>query len=221
MLNRNSSQEEKREAKETVFDELASYFFDRVVFISLLYSDLSGGGTTDTVNFGKLSRIMDTSQGKLMSPGKESRMRCNFYLKNPDKLDGYLLSPVVYDEQLLPTNLTTMTIFRSYVGLKFSNNKVYVVVKQAGKDEVTYLLNLTLDMLDATFTYTYTLEILHNGTSTDIYIDDVLYGSYSSDMIGSFTSVETFFPFFAPAKSKDGTITQVVAEHIQFIQNKQ
>ena len=221
MLNRNSSQEEKSEARESVFEELANYFFDRVVFINLAYSDFGGGGTTSTTNLNKLSRIIDTAGGKLMAPGRESRLRCQFYLKNPSKLEGYILSPAVYDSydsSLITTNLTPL---RSYFGLKFYQGSVYVAVKEAGKSEVIRLIDLTLTMYDSTYTDTYALEIVHNIGSTDIYINGVHYGTYSSDMLGSVTSVKTFYPLYSPGRSTDGTSVNIVSENIQFIQSKQ
>lgn len=219
-LNRDSSPEEKKIVSDAVFERLMEYFFEKIVFINLAYSDLGSGGTTSTTDFGKLSRIIDTAQGRLMAPGKESRLRCQFYIKNPSKIEGYILSPCVYDSQTLPTNLTTMSIFRSYAGLKFSKGLVYVASKQAGQAEKLYLLDFPLTMFDSTFTNTFALEIKHNIGATDIFINNKYYGTYSSDMIGTFNSVETFYPFFSPARSTDGTSVNIVSENLQFIQNK-
>lgn len=215
-----SSASEKKDVSDVVYDNLMDYLFNKIVFINLAYSDLGGGGTTSTANFGKLSRIIDTAEGRLMAPGKNSRLRCQFYIKNPSKINGYILSPCVYDAQGLPTNVTTMTIFRSYVGLKFLSGQVYVVVKQAGKSEELYPISFSLDMYDATYTDTFALEIYHNILSTDIIINGVNYGSYTSDMVGSISVNETFYPFFSPAKSTDGTSVNIVVENIQFIQQK-
>lgn len=218
-LSRTSSPSQKKDATKVIYDQLLESFFDRTVFINLAYSDLGGGGTTSG-NFGKLSRIIDTAEGKLMAPGRDSRMRCQFYLKNPSKMEGYILSPAVYDSQTLPGSLTTMAVFRSYVGIKFSGNAVYVAVKEANANEVVYPLELTLAMFDATYTDTYALEIRHNTLSTDIIINNTLYGTYSSDMVESYSTVETFYPFFSPARSTDGTSVNIVSENIQFIQSR-
>lgn len=220
-LNKLSSSEQKKELSGIIYDRLVEYFFNNVVFINLAYSDLGGGGTTSTTDYGKLSRIIDTARGNLMVAGRESRLRCQFYLKSPSKTDGYILSPAVYDAQTLPASLTTLSVLRSYVGLKFSGGKVFAVVKQANKGEVTYPINFNLEMFDATFTKTYSLEIRHNVTFTDIYINNVFYGSFTSDMVGAGNTNETFYPFFSPARSTDGTQVNIVAENIQFIQNKQ
>lgn len=220
-INNNSSPETKKSLRDMVYEEISSYFFDKIIFLNLAYSDLGGGGTTSTTAYGKASRIVDTAEGRLLAPGRQSRIRCQFYLKNPSKMDGYILSPTVYDSQTLPGSLTTMSIFRSYVGLKFYKGSVYAVTKEAGKSEVAVLLDLTLSMFDATYTDTYALEIVHNVQSTDIIINNVSYGSYSSDMVGSFSSVETFYSFFSPARSTDGTSVNIVSENIQFIQNRQ
>lgn len=217
--NRFSSDDQKKDVSDVVFSKLVDYFFNKVVFINLAYSDLGGGGTTSTTDYGKLSRIIDTSQGLLMSPGKESRLRCQFYIKNPSVIDGYLLSPCVFDEQTLPT-ITSMSIFRSYVGLRFIRGVTYVVVKEAGQLEALYPINFTLEMSDATFTKTYALEIRHQVNYTEIYINNQYYGSYSTDLIGSGNTNETFFPFFTPAKTTD-TVTSagsfVVGQNYQIV----
>lgn len=220
-LNSQSSHQAKREVSDVVFRELSDYFFEKIVFVNLAYSDLGSGGTTSTTDYGKLSRIIDTARGMLMSPGRESRLRCQFYLKNPSTMDGYILSPVVYDSQTLPASLTDMGIFRSYVGLKFFKDTVSVVVKEANKKEKKYPIDLTLSMFDGTYTDTYALEIRHNINSTDIIINNKIYGSYTSDLVGSVSTVETFYSFFSPARSTDGTSVNIVSENIQFIQNRQ
>lgn len=220
MLDRDSTPEAKRQARDVVFSELASYFFDKVVFINIIYSDFGGGGTVSTTNYDKDSRIIDTSGGRLMAPGKESRMRCQFYLKNPSKLSGYLLSPSVldsYDTSIITTDLTPL---RSYFGLKFNGTSTSVVVKEAGKNEVEYPTDFTMTMFDATYTDTFSLEILHNIKSTDIYINGKSYGSYKTDLVGNTTVTQTFYPFFAPGKSTDGTSVNIVVENLQFIQNR-
>lgn len=220
MLNKNSSSAEKKEASDVIYDELLNYFFDNVTFINLAYSDLGGGGTTSTTAYGKLSRIIDTAKGRLMTPGKESRFRCQFYLRNPSVTDGYILSPAVYDSQTLPASLTTMSVFRSYVGLKFYKGLVYAAVKQAGEEEKLYPIDFTMTMFDATFTDTFSLEIIHNTNTTDIYINKTFYGSYTSNMVGGEYSNETFYPFFAPARSTSGAQVNIVSENLQFIQKR-
>jgi len=214
-----SSPEQKKVISDVVFDRLTDYFFDKVVFINLAYSDLGGGGTTSTTNFGKLSRIIDTAEGRFMAPGKISRLRCQFYLTNPSKMEGYILSPTVYDSQTLGV-ITTMSIFRSYIGLKFSSGNVYAVTKEAGSEEKLKLLDFTMAMFDSTYTDTFVLEIRYNILTTDILINNINYGSFSSDIVGNYNTTETFYPFFAPARSTDGTLVNIVAENIQFIQSK-
>lgn len=224
MLNRlsgSSSPSDKRNVSEAVYESLMEYFFDRIVFINLAFSDFGGGGSTSTTDYDTSSRIIDTAEGKLLAPGRKSRLRCQFYLKNPSKMTGYILSPCVYDSQTLPSPLTDMSVFRSYVGLKFSGGNVYAVSKQVGKSEETYPLDITLSMFDATYTDTYALEIKHNIASTEIIINNESYGSFSSDMVGNYSTVETFYPFFSTAISTDGTSINIVAENIQFIQSKQ
>jgi hypothetical protein len=206
--------------QEAVFESLADYFFEKIVFINLAYSDLGGGGTTSTTNYDKDSRIIDTAEGRLMAPGRESRLRCQFYLKNPEELDGYILSPSVYDSQDTSGITTSLSPLRSYVGLKFLRGDVFAVTKEAGGKEKLFKLDLTLSMYDSQFTDTYALEIRHNNSSTEIVINGQSYGSFSSNLVGSFTKVETFYPFFSPARSTDGTSVNIVSENIQFIQSR-
>lgn len=219
-INRNSSQEEKKELSEVVYAGLAEYLFEKVVFLNLVYSDLGGGGTISTTDYATPSRIIDTANGRLMAVGKDSRMRCQFYLKNFAKTDGYLLSPSCYDGAVLPSPFTDVSVLRSYVGLKFSAGEIMVAVKEAGKEEVTYPIDFEVTLFSPSFTDTFALEIRHNVTFTDIYLNNKLMGSYSTDMAGTFGTAETFYAFFAPARSTDGTQVNIVAENIQFIQNK-
>jgi len=220
-LNSLSSADDKKSTSDVVYESLMEYFFDKVIFINLAFSDFGGGGSTSTTDYDTSSRIIDTAEGRLMAPGRSSRLRCQFYLKNPSKMTGYILSPNIYDSQTLPSPLTNMNVFRAYVGIKFLDGKVYAVTKQAGESERIYLLDLTLSMFDGTFTDTYSLEIKHSITHTEIIINNISYGSFSSNMIGSFSSVETFYPFFSTAVSTDGTSVNITAENIQFIQSKQ
>lgn len=218
-INKYSSQDSKKEAQEVVYESLVDAFFDGVVFINLAYSDLGGGGTTSTTTYGTASRIIDSAQGKLMAPGKEHRLRCQFYIKNPSKTEGYILSPAVYDSATLGS-ITSLSSLRAYVGLKIFKGIVYVAVKQAGGTEKLHQIPFNLTMSDATFSDTFALEIKHHVNYTDIFIDNVFYGSYTSDLVGTFGTVEIFYPFFAPARSTDGTSVNIVAENIQFIQSK-
>jgi len=221
-ISRNSSSEVKRSLANVVYDQLTDFFFDKVTFINLAYSDLGGGGTTSTTDYGTASRIIDSSEGLYMRPGLESRMRCSFYLKNPAQADAYLLSPAVLEAGTLPSPLTSVNSLTGYVGLKFIGRQVYVAVKESGKAERTLDTGITLSMYDATFSDTYVLEIKHNIRFTDIYINDSLIGSFSSDLVGTTPLPSTFYAFFAPARTTNGATTvNIVAEHIQFIQSKQ
>ena len=220
-LNQQSSPEQKKSTTDVVFSELGDYLFDSIVFLNLAYSDLGSGGTTSQTDFGKASRIIDTAEGRLMRPGRVSRMRCQFYLRNSEQLEGYILSPAVYDSLTLPASLTTMSIFRSYVGLKFDRGTVTVVVKEEGESERNYPIDFTMTKFSASFTDTFALEIKHFVEYTDVYLNNVKIGSYTSDLVGSVNEVKTFYPFFAPARSTDGVLSNIVCENIQFIQNKE
>lgn len=214
------SPDEKDSLSNEVYKKLSNYLFDNVVYINLAYSDLGSGGTTSTTDYGKLSRIIDTAEGRLMAPGKESRFRCQFYVKNIGSADGYILSPAVYDSQLLPSSFTTMSVLRSYFGIKIYSGNIMIVSKEADTDEKITEIDFVPTMYDSTYTDTVSLEIKYNITSTDIYINNTFYGSYSSDIVGSYNDVEVFYPFFSPARSIDGSSVNIVAENLQFIQKK-
>lgn len=220
-LNRFSSPEQKRDAADIVFENLINYLFDKVVLISLIFSEAlntDGSSITSTSDFIGTSRITDTSEGRYTDTGKNSRMRCSFYLENPDSLIGYILSPAVYDSFGSLNTLESMSILRSYVGLKFNQGLIQVAVKESGKTEVVFP---TLFSFSGTGpTDTYELEIIHNSNFTDIYINKEIVGSYATDMIGSVQSTKTFLPLLSPAKSSDGSSVGIVVENYQFIQEK-
>lgn len=225
-LNRFSSQEDKKNASDVVFDKLNDYFFNKVIFLNLIYSDFGDGGvyggtkgTTSTVNLATGSRIPDTAEGRMMRPDRESRMKCTFYLRSHSKLLGYILSPAVLDSSSLGA-VTTLDSLRSYVGLKFTGGSAFVVVKEANKSERLYTIDFPIRMSDGTFTETFSLEVVYNIKSTDIYLDGNFIGTYTTDLIGSYPNPITFYPFFSPGKSTDGTQVNIAVEHIQYIQNK-
>lgn len=219
-FNRNSSADEKKLVADAVYDFLMEYFFDEIVFINLAFSDLGGGGTTSTTNFGTASRIIDSAEGFLMAPGKSSRLRCQFYLRSPSTMEGYILSPAVFDATSLPSPFTSMDSLRSYVGIKILNDKVYSVVKEQGKSEVAKLLDFQIEMDTATFSKTYALEIIHNVGTTEIKINNTSYGTITSDLVGTIPNSIVFYPFFSPARSTTGAQVNIVSENIQFIQRK-
>lgn len=218
-LNRFSSSDQKKEISDVVYDNLVEYFFNKVVFLNSIYTDFGSGGTTSTTDFATSSRFIDSAKGKLTGVGKKSRLRCQFYIKQPSKIEGYILSPAVYDGTTLPTSVTTLNILRAYVGLKFKDNKVYAVYKESGKQEIVKLLDFK-HIMDGNFTDTYSLEIIYNNSSTDIYINNEYFISVPSDLKGSFNTQNVFYPFFSTGRSTDGTQVNIVAENVQFIQER-
>jgi len=225
-INRQSSPETKREVTDVVYEAVADLFFEKVTYLNLIYSDFGDGGTygasrgTTSTTFVRSSRIIDTSDGDLMSPKRPSRLRCSFYLRSPDKLEGYILSPGVLDSYDSSTITTNLNPLRAYAGIKFVNGEILLVIKEAGGSEKTFSSGVPITMVDATFTKTYTLEIFYNVRSVDIYIDSVFRGSYACDMVGTFNTEKTFYPFFSPGRSTDGTQVNIACEHIQFIQDR-
>lgn len=220
-INRDSAPEIKKDVSDVVYDVLGQYLFDLIVFITLIFSEaLNTDGTpvVSTTNYIGTSRITDTSEGNYMNTKKLSRMRCSFYLENPDRLDGYILSPAVYDSFGSLNSISTMANLRSYFGLRFISGKIYVAVKQAGKSEALTDTRLTLTGTGATDTYE--LEIRHYINFSDIYVNKSLIGSFATDMVGVFTTTKTYLPLLSPAKSTNGSAVGIVIENYQFIQDK-
>ena len=219
-LNQESSPEQRKRTASVVFENLAEFFFEKAVFLNLLFSDLGTGGTTSETIFARNSRIIDTSAGFLMRPGRPSRFRCSFYLRNPKSMEGYILSPAVFDEFAFTGNLTNMNILRAYVGVKIFNGSLFAVTKEAGRVEEVFPLDFEITMFDLEYSDTFSLEIKHYVQFTDIFINNQFVGSISSDMVGTFNEVKTFYPLFSPARSTSGARANIVCENIQFIQEK-
>ena len=220
-LNRESSPDVKKKTREAVFDELSSALFDKVSFVTLIFSEalnLDGTPIVSTTNFIGTSRITDTSEGRYTNAGKVSRMRCSFYVSNANKLQGYIISPAVYDSFSSLNSFSSMSLLRSYVGIYFNSGPILVAVKEAGKQEVLYPTTFSFSGTGATDTYE--LEVRHEVRFTEIYINKILVGTYSTDLLGNFQSTKTFLPLFSPARSTDGSAVGIVIENFQFIQDR-
>lgn len=223
-LNQNSSPDQVQDAAQSVFSYLSDYLFDRINFISFPFTQarqVSGNDlvpVTDTTQFWGTSRLTDTAEGKFLRPDRSSRMRCDFYLENPNDLEGYLLSPVVYDSFTSLTTIDSVDIFRAYIGLKFSEGTVTIVTKEANGVEVEHSTSLSFNSSGATDTFVF--EIKHFITYADVYIDNELVGSYETDMVGNFDTTKTLLPLFSPAKSLTGDEVNIVIENYQFIQDR-
>lgn len=221
-IKRTSSPQEKKTVSDTIYDKLGEYLFENLIFVTLIFSEaknaLDGSDVISTTDYIGTSRITDTSEGKYMNTGRESRMRCSFYLENPNKLDGYILSPAVFDSFSSLNTIATMDNLRSYVGIKFYQGYIYVAVKEAGRNEVLTDTGLTLKGTGASDTWE--LQVRHYIGVSEIYINGELIGSFTSDLIGTVSSTSTFLPLLAPARSTDGTAVGLVIENYQFIQKK-
>lgn len=220
-INRDSSPEQKKDLSDVVYDLLGQYLFEKVVFITLIFSEaLNTDGTpiVSTTNFIGTSRITDTSEGRYMNTGKQSRMRCSFYLDNPDQLEGYILSPAVYDSFGSLNSISNMSNLRSYVGIKFDAGSTFVAVKQSGKSEVLTPIDIVFSGAGASDTYE--LEIRHQISFSEIFINGRIMGSFTTDLIGTNTSTTTYLPLLSPARSLDASAVGIVIENYQFIQDK-
>ena len=214
-LNKLSSIEEKREASEAVFQLLSDFFFDKINIISFPFTQVEDYSSTTLFN-GE-SRLTDTAEGKFLSPGKRSRMRCQFYVQNPDALLGYILSPVVYDSFASLNTFSSMDIFRGYVGIKIDRGAISVVVKEDEKKEVEYPTEYSFS--GSGFTDTLVLEIKHNISFADVFIENTKVGSFPTDFGHRTKDTVVFLPLLSPAKSYGGTVN-IVIENYQFIQDK-
>lgn len=225
-LNPNSSPDQSKDASQTVFKNLSEYLFDGINFVSFPFSQarqVSGNDlvpVTDQSSFWGTSRLTDTAEGKFLSPGKSSRMRCNFYLENPAETIGYLLSPAVFDSFGSLTEVTDepKDLLRAYIGLKFDEGDVSIVVKEAGGAEVEHPAGI--GPFTGSFTTTYVLEIKHFISYAEVLIDNVLVGSFSADFVGNNSSVSSFVHLYAPVKSVTGSEVNLVVENYQFIQDR-
>lgn len=212
-----SSPDEKKNNSRAVYETLSDFFFDQAILVTTVFSEISDGGTTSTTYQGA-SRVTDTSEGRYLDVGKRSRFRTSFYASNPDSLDAYILSPAVYDSFSSLNTISSMNILRSYVGIRILNGSIYAVVKESGKTEKRYPTNFSFSGTGDSDTYT--LEMIHNVTSTEIYINDEPVGTYPSDMQSGFNSTKTVLPLLAPGRSTDGSNINLTLEHFQFIQDR-
>lgn len=216
-LNRFSSTDEKRRQSDVTFESLGEALFEKINYVSNPFSQASSA-VTSTSAYDGVSRITDTADGRFFRMDRESRMKCTFYLTQYSKLDGYLLSPVIYDSYSSLNTLSSTSSLRAYVGLRFKNSKIYTVTKEAGGTEV--LEEIDMDIAGTGYTDTMLLEIKHNVTSTEIHLNSKLIRTVPSDLVGTYSTQKTYLPFLALIKSTDGTGVNITAENIQFIQTK-
>ena len=217
-IDRQSSVEEKRAVAAAAYENLGDTIFDRLNLMTLEFSQVNdAGGTTDQTNYATDSRLIDSSAGKRFNVGRESRFRCGFYLENQSKLDGYILSPATYNSISLGTVTSVPDKLESYFGLKFLAGVVSIVSKERGSTEKLYDIDFELDA--GSFTQTYSLDIFHKINYAEVLINNVSFGSFTNNL-GNGGGMEVFYPFFAPARSTDGTEVNIALEGIQFIQSR-
>lgn len=217
-LNRFSSREDKKSQSDVVFDNLADALLDRVNYVSNPFSN-NGENYTGTSDYRGWSRITDTSKGKFYGAGSPSRMRCMFYLYTPPKVEGYILSPAVYNDT---TSLNTITSVSSdidaYVGIKVVSQSVYACRKNYGGAEELFDTGVT--MPGTSFSETKSLEIEYSGRHADIYIDSALVWTGNIDLGWETVTTEAFLPLLSPVRSTDGTAADITIENYQYIQKR-
>lgn len=210
-LNPQSSNESKKQAQDIIFDSISEILFDRVNLLnnpSLVTSTL----VTSTATYGMLLRVPDTAKGKYLRPDRISRIRLIFYFTGAQsKTIGYILSPCVYNSQVAPTDVSQLD---SYVGIKVSGGKIYLVTKVDGVEKTK---DTDLTVTDST---TRILDIQYNINSADISVDNQFLGTMETKMNNNINSLQTFYPLIAPIKSTDGTGVQINIENYQFLQDK-
>lgn len=216
-LGRDSSREDKRGAADATLGNLSDYLFDQINLLTVAFSEVTSGGYTGTSTFRGWSRLPNTAGGKFLSLDLPSRVRCQFYLQNPTKMEGYLLSMTGYDSDTSLNSFSSLDILMSYAGLKFDRGNLSFVVKQAGKSQEEYPMSLRLT--DA-LTETYRFEMKFTAKTVAAYLDDEEIGVYPADLSGDMPAPKSVLPLLSPAKSTDGTAVNIAIENYQFVQDK-
>ncbi len=213
-INSQSSQEDKRNVSEAVYELLSDFFFDKVNFLSESGTTVSTA-TTSTTDFRTSLRVPDTSAGKYLRPDRKARFRTLFYCSGGvEAADFYIFSPAMYRSTTLATDVANFNTFDSYVGIRSNAGVVSLITKSRGIEKT---VPTTVTLSGET---TYLLEIFYNVTYADIYLDGQLLGSVNCDLTEFVYNQITMYPFFGPIKSKSGTSVNLNFENYQFIQDK-
>ena len=219
-INQQSSSEDKKRASEGIFEVLSEVLFDKVNYLNnpgnTNSSVSADGGTISTTLYRVQFRVPDTAAGKYLNPSRKSRLRTVCYVAGGvEAAEFYLLSPTRYQSTAgLGTDQANLDIFQAYVGVKVDAGVVSLASRFAGSEK----LNLTaFRMVGET---TYLVEIFYNITYAEVYIDSKSIGTIACDFSENFYNQVTFFPIFAPIKSKAGVRVNFNAENYQFIQDK-
>ena len=211
-LNRHSSSEEKRAVGEALFDSLSELLFDKVNLISGTFAVSTA--TVSTTDFMTQLRVIDTSLRQFMRPDRKVRFRCTFYVAGTiEKADMYILVPAVYSSTVLGI-VTDMHVLSSYVGIRVNAGAVSLVSWDGTADTIFS----TTTVLAGTTTYY--LEIKSNITNAEIYLNGALIGTIPCELNKTLYSYQTFYPLFAPIRSKDGTSVNLNMESYQILQDK-
>tara|TARA_R100001086_G_C11848217_1_gene261029 strand:- start:18583 stop:19239 length:657 start_codon:yes stop_codon:yes gene_type:complete len=217
MLNRYSSADETKEVSDRVFSRLGDALFDKVNYVSNPFSN-NGEDYTGTSSFRGWSRITDTSKGKFFDSSKSSRTKCAFYLLNPDDLQGYLLSPAIYDDTSSLNTITSINNINAYVGLKFWNGDVFVVKRDYDLPETQYSTDVEYE--GSSFTETKILEFTNTGEAVEVILDGEVLWSGNVDFGWSEgNQAETFLPLLSPVRTSSAA-ADINIENFQFIQSK-
>jgi hypothetical protein len=213
-LNQTSSQEQKKNTSEAVFDQLTDYLFDKVLLLNNPQL-VTSTGNNSTTNYTGLLRVPDTSRGRYVRPDKKSRFRTAFYISGGgNKADAYILTPCVYLSESSPTSFTSMNIFDSYVGIKILAGDVFMATKSKSGER---LIKSRVRIPDNS---TNVLDIEYNISHANIYINGEQIGSIDANMTESLYSLITTYPLIAPIRSTDGTTVTMNIENYQFLQDR-
>lgn len=207
-LNYNSSEDQKREAANAVFEKFSDFLFEKVNLINS--AGATSGATTSTTSYVMALRVIDTSVRNFFKPDRKIRFRCSFYLTQPTKADAYILVPATIDSITTPTSVTDLV---NYVGIKILSGALSLVAKYNGLEKtISVGLPITTD--------TYYLEIQYNITSADFFINGNRIGSINCDMSENTYTYQTFYPLIAPIRSTDATSVNMTMESYQILQEK-
>lgn len=199
-LNRLSSKEDKNSVSEIVYEVLGDFLFDKVNFLN--QPGLAASGTTiSTTTYDVAVRVPDTSEGKYIRGDRRSRLRTVFYFPNSgaEFADAYILSPCFYPSTVsISGGISSLSVFDFYVGIKILSGQVSLVAKDI-RGERTITTNKIIRG-----TQTVSIEIKYNISNAEIYIDDVLLGSISTDPSVIINNVTTAYPLIAPIRNSSG-----------------
>jgi hypothetical protein len=210
VLNKFSSNQQKKQAADATFDTISSYLFDKVNLIN--GAATTSGATTTTTTYNVTNRIPDTSGGQFFRPDRIARFRCTAYiLGSQNNIDAYILAPAVHGSVSSPSYVSDLL---GYVGFRVYKGTSYIVTKGSTANSS---IPIAQNLADGN---TYYLEIRYNVRTADFYINNTLVGSLSCDLDVFSSTFKTMYPMITPIRSVTGTSVNLTIESYQILQEK-